>query len=81
MGRFAVALAMKLLMLVPRLAIAQKCSIQPEASRGSSTDENRWDGSPGSGRDAVRSQVIDMLKAQIKRRPASPNCTLVILPM
>jgi len=31
------------------------------------TDEMRR---PVSGRDAVRSQVIDVLKAQIKRRPA-----------
>ena len=32
--------------------------------------ENRWDEKAGLRRDAVRSQVIDVLKAQIKRRPA-----------
>src|SRR5580693_7788997 len=34
------------------------------------TDEIRWDEKAGLRRDAVRSQVIDVLKAQIKRRPA-----------
>src|SRR6476619_619063 len=33
-------------------------------------DEIRWDEKAGLRRDAVRSQVIDVLKAQIKRRPA-----------
>jgi hypothetical protein len=32
--------------------------------------ENRWDEKAGLRRDAVRSQVIDVLEAQIKRRPA-----------
>jgi hypothetical protein len=36
----------------------------------SSLDEIRWDGKAGLRRDAVRSQVIDVLEAQIKRRPA-----------
>ena len=31
---------------------------------------SRWDEKAGLRRDAVRSQVIDVLKAQIKRRPA-----------
>ena len=34
------------------------------------TVEIRWDEKAGLRRDAVRSQVIDVLKAQIKRRPA-----------
>ena len=34
------------------------------------TSENRWDEKAGLRRDAVRSQVIDVLEAQIKRRPA-----------
>ncbi len=33
-------------------------------------DATRWDEKAGLRRDAVRSQVIDVLKAQIKRRPA-----------
>src|SRR5581483_312537 len=43
------------------------------ASRGgvsSTTDVIRWDENAGPRRDAVRSQVIDVLEAQIKRRPA-----------
>jgi hypothetical protein len=32
---------------------------------------------PVSGRDAVRSQVIDVLKAQIKRRPAMKKVSTV----
>jgi hypothetical protein len=32
---------------------------------------------PVSGRDAVRSQVIDVLKAQIKRRPAMKKVSIV----
>src|SRR5580700_10222230 len=32
-------------------------------------DEIRWDEKAGLRRDAVRSQVIDVLEAQIKRRP------------
>src|SRR5579859_2142229 len=34
------------------------------------TVENRWDEKAGLRRDAVRSKVIDVLEAQIKRRPA-----------
>jgi hypothetical protein len=34
------------------------------------TDETRWDEKAGLRRDAVGSQVINVLEAQIKRRPA-----------
>src|SRR6202162_1293228 len=42
-----------------------------------STDANRWDEKAGLRRDAVRSQVIDVLKAQIKRRPAMKKVSAV----
>jgi hypothetical protein len=40
-------------------------------------DEIRWDEKAGLRRDAVRSQVIDVLKAQIKRRPAMKKVSTV----
>jgi len=39
-------------------------------ARSAVTVETRWDEKTGLRRDAVRCQVIDVLKAQIKRRPA-----------
>jgi hypothetical protein len=40
------------------------CLRQKEADRCAVTDVNRWDEKAGLRRDAVRSQVIDVLKAQ-----------------
>ena len=40
--------------------------------------EIRWDRRPVSGRDAVRSQVIDVLKAQMKRRPAMKKVSTAV---
>src|ERR1022692_5127930 len=40
-------------------------------------DEIRWDEKAGLRRDAVRSQVIDVLEAQIKRRPAMKKVSTV----
>ena len=37
----------------------------------------RWDEKAGLRRDAVRSQVIDVLEAQIKRRPAMKKISTV----
>jgi hypothetical protein len=43
-----------------------------------STVDNCWDEKAGLRRDAIRSQVIDVLEAQIKRRPAMKKvCTTV----
>src|ERR1700733_5598173 len=42
------------------------------------TVENRWDEKAGLRRDGVRSQVIDVLEAQIKRRPAMKKVNTVV---
>jgi hypothetical protein len=42
-----------------------------------STGVNRWDEKAGLRRDAIRSQVIDVLEAQIKRRPAMKKVSTV----
>src|SRR5947209_13770995 len=41
------------------------------------TVEIRWDEKAGLRRDAIRSQVIDVLEAQIKRRPAMKKVSTV----